>query len=158
MKDNFGLSAPLLWENGQYYTLPQDYADMHGWDEMAQKVIELYQSLPEEEQARCMIYGGNYGHAGALNYFGRKHNLPEAFSFNSSYQLWLKEDYDFDLQIQVEDNKQGPSNYFDSRILVDSVENRFARDPGYIYLNTNPKVDVKEAWKELVREIQSGSE
>lgn len=154
MKEHLGLSSPLRWENGQYYSLPQDYADMHGWDEIARKVSLLYHSLPENEKAKCMIYGGNYGHAGAINYFRRKYDLPQAFSYNSSYQLWLPEHYSFDKQIQVEDNKKGPSKYFNSTTLVDSVENRFARDPGYIYLVKEPKVDVEKVWTEIVREIQ----
>ena len=138
------------------YTIPQDYADMHGWDEMARKVIDLYLSLPEEDQKACMLYGGSYGHAGAINYFGRELGLPEAFSFNSSYKLWLREDYSFSKQIQVEDNKQGPSQYFETMILVDSTENRLARDPGYIYFKEAPKIDVEAAWKGLVKEIKAG--
>lgn len=154
MSDRLGLTAPLLWENGAYYSLPQDYADMHGWDEMARKVSLIYHRLSDEEKAKCMIYGGNYGHAGAINYFRHKFDLPEAFSFNSSYQLWLPEHYSFDKQIQIEDNKQGPSEYFHKMILLDSVENRYARDPGYIYLKESPKVDVEKVWTELVKEVQ----
>lgn len=156
MKDRYGLDAPLVWEDGKMYTIPQDYADMHGWDEMARKVIDLYLSLPEEDQKACMLYGGSYGHAGAINYFGRELGLPEAFSFNSSYKLWLREDYSFSKQIQVEDNKQGPSQYFETMILVDSTENRLARDPGYIYFKEAPKIDVEAAWKGLVKEIKAG--
>lgn len=153
MSDNFGLKEPLRWENGQYYDLPQDYADMFGWDEMAQKVIDLYHSLPEEERKGVMIQGGSYGHAGAINYFGKEHGLPEAVSFNGSYMIWAPDAIpNFKTQILVDDRKHYTSQYFESLVLVDSVTHPFARDPGYIYYRTKPKIDLQEAWKEIAYE------
>ena len=33
---------------------------------------------------------------------------------------------------------------------MDSIEHPLARDPGYIYYRTDPKVEVMNAWKEIV--------
>mgnify|MGYP000681086498 CR=1 FL=1 len=63
----------LRWEDGKYYELPQDISDMHGWEELVQKVSKIYHDLPIQKQQTCMIYGGSYGHAGAINYFKEKH-------------------------------------------------------------------------------------
>ena len=157
MNDEFGLDAPLTWENGSVYEIPQDYADMHGWDEMAKKTISFYLDLPLEKQQKCMIYGGSYGHTGALNYFGRKYKLPEAQGFNGSYMIWANPSIDFNAQLAVEDTKLSSEEYrfWNTIILIDSVEHPLARDPGYIYYKENPKVNTNEVWKEIVKEEQS---
>ena len=33
-----GLDVMLKWEDGKVHELPQDYADMVGWDELGKKV------------------------------------------------------------------------------------------------------------------------
>jgi len=151
MRKHFGLSGPLVWEDGRLYDLPQDYADMCGWEEMAEKVGRLYQSLPEAVQDSCSIFGGSYGHAGALNYYGAEWGIPKAQSFNGSFVLWLPQRVNFTCQIIVEDRKyDSPQPYFQYESLVDSVRHPFARDPGYIYLRRHPRVNVDSAWHSLV--------
>src|SRR5271154_4167337 len=50
--------------------LPQLYADMFGWGNMATQVASVYHALPQSEQAGCAILAGNYGEAGAIDHFG----------------------------------------------------------------------------------------
>ncbi len=150
--NEIGLSGPMRWEDGIVRPLPQDYADMNGWEELAQKVSKLYLQLSEEEKSQCNILGANYGEAGALNYYRRKYNLPEAYSRNSSFVMWAPEDIQFNNQIMVIDELQDGSDWFETMILVDSIENPLARDEGYIYYRTNPKTDVEAAWKEYILE------
>ncbi|MEL7162155.1 MAG: glycosyltransferase family 39 protein, partial [Bacteroidota bacterium] len=64
MRDEWGVSPPLRWEDGSIRDLSQDYADMHGWEEMVAAVAEFYHALPPEQQATTLLYGGNYGQAG----------------------------------------------------------------------------------------------
>jgi hypothetical protein len=152
MDEKAGLEGPLIWEDNQKYELPQDYADMNGWEELSERVAKIYHALPKEKREKCMIYGGNYGHAGSLNYYRKKYNLPEAQCFNSSYKMWAKEEVDFDNQIMVEDRRQSPtSDFFNRMILVDSIHDPFAREKGFIYYRDDPKVDVREAWENIVR-------
>lgn len=152
MADHYGLTGPLTWEDGRRHELPQDYADMHGWEEIVKRVANIYHSLPTAEQKTCMIYGGSYGHAGAINYFRDEYNLPEAYSFNSSYIMWAPDSIRFDRQIMIDDVRNLESQWFGSVVLMDSVQNPYARDPGYIYYRSEPKRDVEAVWKELVRE------
>ena len=42
---NLGLDVMLKWEDGEVHDLPQDYADMVGWDELAEKVWTFYETL-----------------------------------------------------------------------------------------------------------------
>ena len=88
MADTYGLDGPIRWEDGELHDLTQDYADMHGWEELVEQVAYIYHQIPEAEQAETAIYAGNYGQAGAINWYGKQHGLPVAHSRNSSYRLW----------------------------------------------------------------------
>ena len=56
--------------------LPQHFADMFGWPELAAEVAKVYRSLPEEERNRACIFADNYGEAGAIWLFGKEYGLP----------------------------------------------------------------------------------
>jgi hypothetical protein len=68
--------------------LPQFYADMHGWENMAARVAEVYHALPAEERAQAVVFGQNYGEAGAIEYFAGRYGLPRAISGHNNYYLW----------------------------------------------------------------------
>jgi hypothetical protein len=68
--------------------LPQLYADMFGWDTMARTVAGVYRSLPSAEQQDCAILAGNYGEAGAIDYYGPALGLPKAIGGHNSYYYW----------------------------------------------------------------------
>lgn len=68
--------------------LPQLYADMFGWDNMADTVAAVYRSLPAADRAGCGILAGNYGEAGAIDYYGPALGLPRALSGHNSYFYW----------------------------------------------------------------------
>ncbi len=78
----------LRWEDGQDHLLPQDYADMLGWEEMAALVRKAYAQIPAAEHNQTIIWCDNYGEAGAVNYYNAKYQLPRAHSTNASYALW----------------------------------------------------------------------
>ncbi|MBX2873948.1 MAG: glycosyltransferase family 39 protein [Saprospiraceae bacterium] len=152
LNQDLGIYYKQRWEDGQYYPIPQDIADMHGWEEMVQKVSKVYQQIPAAERASCMIYGGSYGHAGAINFFRKKYGLPQAQSLNSSYAFWADPNTQFDRQIMVDDVLNLESSWFSQMELVDSITDPNARDPGYIYWRQTPKIDVVKAWRELILE------
>jgi 4-amino-4-deoxy-L-arabinose transferase-like glycosyltransferase len=68
--------------------LPQDWADMHGWPELAAAVARVYRSLPPDEQARAAIVARNYGEAAAIDFFGERDQLPPVLSGHNQYFLW----------------------------------------------------------------------
>jgi hypothetical protein len=72
------LSAPL----------PQLYADMFGWKNMAETVARVYDSLPASDRANCAILGGNYGETAAIDYYGPALGLPKAIGGHNSYFYW----------------------------------------------------------------------
>jgi hypothetical protein len=68
--------------------LPQFYADMHGWRELAETVAGVVRGLPAGERAEACVFAQNYGEAGAVEYFARELDLPPAISSHNSYWLW----------------------------------------------------------------------
>ena len=152
LNNELGIYYKQRWEDGKYYPIPQDIADMQGWEEMVEKVARVYRQIPAKERASCMIYGGSYGHAGAINFYCKKYGLPIAQSLNSSYAFWADPDTQFDRQIMVDDVLNLESSWFSQMELVDSIANPDAREPGYIYWRQTPKIDVVAAWREAVLE------
>lgn len=82
-----GLEGSLRWENGRYYALPQDYADMLGWEELAEATGKIWQNIPDKTTAA--IYAESYGQAGAIEHFGKKYGVPNVLSFSDNYRYWL---------------------------------------------------------------------
>ncbi|NIQ55066.1 MAG: glycosyltransferase, partial [Gammaproteobacteria bacterium] len=69
-------------------SLPQDYADMLGWERLVDEVAEVYHALPPEDRARAVILCSNYGEAGAVDFYGPERDLPGAIAFVGSYWYW----------------------------------------------------------------------
>jgi hypothetical protein len=82
-----GLDGILRWEDGQLHDLPQDFADMTGWEELGRQMGEIWQAWPDKSTA--YIYAESYGQAGAIEHFGRPYQVPEVWSFSDNYQYWL---------------------------------------------------------------------
>jgi len=66
-------------ERHEMGALPQFYADHFGWENMAKTVSGVYQTLTAEQKRDCVVYGRNYGEAGAIDYYGKKYDLPPPF-------------------------------------------------------------------------------
>jgi len=73
--------------------LPQHFADQFGWEEMVASVAGVYNSLPPEQRAKTAIFGGNYGEAGAIDFFGPRYGLPKSISAHQNYYYWGPRDY-----------------------------------------------------------------
>jgi hypothetical protein len=73
-------------ENHADSALPSDFADMHGWPELATTVERVVATLPPGERERAVIVASNYGEAAALEFFG--HGLPPVVSGHNQYWLW----------------------------------------------------------------------
>jgi 4-amino-4-deoxy-L-arabinose transferase-like glycosyltransferase len=80
--------APPRLELHQRGALPQIYADMFGWPEMARTVAHFYNALPPGLRASTVIFCANYGEASAIDFFGPPLGLPPAISPHQNYFLW----------------------------------------------------------------------
>jgi len=86
-QESLGLTPPQE-ERNEVGVLPQHYADMFGWEKMVETVAEVYEELTPVEKEQCVIFVRNYGEAGAIDFFGRKYDLPKATSGHNNYWLW----------------------------------------------------------------------
>lgn len=137
----YGLSGALMWEDGRVHQLPQDYADMTGWRELAEIVVRAYQGLSETEKPGCVIYADNYGQAGAIKYYGKKHGLPEPVCFNETFALWAPDSAKLGTLIYVNDELgEDIQHFFDEVTLVGQVNDVYFRENGVqVYRCRNPR-------------------
>jgi len=78
--------STLATEHGREVTaLPGDWADMHGWPELAAAVESIYDALPADERAQAVVVANNYGEAAAINFFAP--SVP-VISYHNQYFLW----------------------------------------------------------------------
>jgi 4-amino-4-deoxy-L-arabinose transferase-like glycosyltransferase len=144
--------APRTEERTEVAELPQQYADMFGWEEMARAVAVAYRALPPGERARCAIFGRNYGEAGAIDFFGRRLGLPPAISGHNSYWFWGPRGWDGSVILVIGGSGEDALRYFDSVKQVGSVRGQYAmpyeRDLP-IRLCRRLKRPVSEVWREL---------
>ena len=81
--------------------LPEDWADMHGWPQLAATVAQIYSGLPPERRAAAAIVASNYGEAAAIDFFGARYGLPRAISGHNNYWLWGTHGYTGNVVIDV---------------------------------------------------------
>jgi hypothetical protein len=65
--------------------LPQHFADEFGWGEMVAPISEIYNAMPADERAKTASLAGNYGSAGAIDFFGRRYGLAPSISAHQNY-------------------------------------------------------------------------
>lgn len=138
----------LRWEDGKDHELPQDFADMLGWSELAQKVDSIYATLPNKD--KTLVLCDNYGQAGAINYYSKKR--IKAVSFNADYINWFDLERQYENLIRIKENDERDedelaitSPYFETSTLADSITNRDAREfRTRIFVFTGTKIDINE--------------
>jgi len=146
-----GMEKFHRWEDGEYYDLPQDYADMIGWEELSQMVGETFQKLTPEQRARCVIMANNYGEAGSVNFYGTKYNLPQVISFNDSYIFWAPESIDAEYLIKIGDS-DNLEEIFHQVDIVGRISTPHARQEGTpVYFCADPKTEVNLVYQEELR-------
>lgn len=169
-----GMDMMLTWEDGEVHALPQDYADMLGWDELGTKVWNFYDTLPDSVRSRTWVYGENYGAAGAMDYWrpdrrtksakggpispeggsisadGRETlppEYPEVHSFNDAFMFWVPPTGEFDHLIYVGYSDRIPL-YFEKLERVGKVENPHFREHGLpIWFGSKPTDTLHADWK-----------
>ena len=140
------------WEDGQEHALPQDYADMIGWKELALKVDSVAATLPDLNHT--LILADNYGQAGAINYY-TTNPMVTASSFNADYINWLPLDEEIKDAILVKEEDDDDPDRTTERLLFDTVYraaqriNPLAREPKIsIYVLRGAKTDIRPRIKE----------
>lgn len=144
----------LRWEDGKDHHLPQDYADMLGWKELAHKTDSVYATITNPK--KTLVLCDNYGQAGAINYYTKKG--IKAVSFNADYVNWFNLDIQYTNLIRVkeyhvEDNELAETSpYFNTSKIAGSITNKNAREyKTTIFVFTDAKTDIN---KRIIKEIK----
>jgi len=155
-----GLQGILRWEDGKYYALPQDFADMIGWQEIADMTGQAWQAIPDKSNAA--IYAENYGMAGAIEHFGKKYAVPPVLSFSDNYRYWLPDALPsgFKTLLYVNDELgDDMPGFFEKIELVDRLDMPLSRQHGVLVFRCeNPRPAFFERINEAIRRARSGEE
>jgi hypothetical protein len=129
--------------------LPQNYADMFGWDTIATTVARVYYTLPEADRGSCAILAGNYGEAGAIDYYGPSLGLPKAIGGHNSYFYWGPRKYSGECVILFGESSGQFKNYFGDVQQAATVSNPLGMPSEQnvaIYICRKPKAPLAELW------------
>ncbi|MCA9700230.1 MAG: hypothetical protein KC431_22080, partial [Myxococcales bacterium] len=85
-QDALGLEPGTGGERHELEALPQFYADMHGWEQLAAEVTAIHRALAPELRERACVFAQNYGQAAAIEILGE--DPPPVLSGHNNYWLW----------------------------------------------------------------------
>ncbi len=106
--------GPTTAEAHELDRLPQFYADMFGWREKAAAVAKVYLALPDNDRAKCAIFGDNYGRCGAIDFFGKQYGLPKSIGRHNNYWLWGPRQYTGEVMIILGGDLEDKQKIFES--------------------------------------------
>ncbi len=155
LEDKYGLILGRRFEDGSIHSLPQDYADMLGWEELTEITARAYNSIPEKD--KTIILCENYGQAGAIDIIGKQYDLPRAYSFSDSYQYWNPPQFDPEIKYVVfinDDMWDGIGSLFADKKVFGQISNINAREYGTkVYILKKPNSSFNEYWKAVLIEV-----
>lgn len=144
----------LRWEDGRDHELPQDFADMLGWKELAAEVDKAYAAITE---GHTLILCDNYGQAGAINYYS-KLGL-RAVSFHGDYINWFELNIPYTNLIRIKEGKERDEEmertrpYFESATESGRITNPYARESGTtVFSFVGAKVNINERIRSEIAE------
>ncbi len=156
-QDKYKALGMLRWEDGKDHSIPQDYADMLGWRELATKVDKAYNKI--KKQDKTLVLCDNYGQAGAINFYTK--NKIKAVSFDADYVNWFDLNKQYTNLIRIKNRKEREneltetSPYFNYTFISDSVTNKYAREFGTtIFVFQNSKVNINKRIKAELDELK----
>ncbi len=150
----------LRWEDGKDHELPQDFADMLGWKELARKTDSVYALFPNSE--KTLVLCDNYGQAGAINYYTKKG--IKSVSFNADYVNWFNLDVHYTNLIRVKEYEENSnefketSPYFESSFIGGKITNKYAREyKTTIFVFTGAKININKRIENEIKETKDYS-
>lgn len=151
----YGNDFVTRFEDNSIHSLPQDYADMLGWEELTSVVNKAWQQIPDKSSG--FIYCENYGQAGAVTVIGKKYGLPEAISFNESFKYWIPKKFDREISSCVYVNDEmgdDVKSLFGNIVRIGSITNPDAREYGTtVWLCRDPALSFNQFWEERIKHI-----
>ena len=144
--------APSSSERKEIGRLPQFFADRMGWRELAETVAEVYHALPQTDREEACVFGQNYGHAGAIDFYAAELGLPAALAGHNNYHLWGPRGCSGNVMIVIDAGRDDLERLFDDVELATT----YTCDDCMPYESTKPiwvcrgmKPPFEELWPSL---------
>jgi 4-amino-4-deoxy-L-arabinose transferase-like glycosyltransferase len=132
--------------------LPQDFADMLGWENKVRRVADVYHGLPTDDRDDAVIIASNYGQAGAIDFYGPHLGLPRARAPIGSYWFWGPGDKPGRVIIKVGGSDADLQGYCNTITLADRVDEPWVvpeeRDLA-IWVCRAPPATLQEVWPQF---------
>jgi 4-amino-4-deoxy-L-arabinose transferase-like glycosyltransferase len=147
-----GVEAAVRTNTGETLPLPQDYADMLGWEEQVATVARVYQALPQDQRQDAVVVAGNYGEAGALDFYGPRYGLPEVVSPAGSYWFFGPGDRPGNVVITIGVSKDDLRRFFDSLATAATVSHAWTvEEERNLTINValRPRTTLQQLWPSL---------
>ncbi|MEQ9437538.1 MAG: glycosyltransferase family 39 protein [Cyclobacteriaceae bacterium] len=157
LESEYGVDVGRRFEDGTIHSLPQDYADMIGWEELTAITRQAYAAIPPSEKGA--IYCENYGQAGAISIIGKQYGLPQPMSFSDSFWYWVPDSLPPDVTHLIYINDEMGEDVkaaFGQIKIVGKVSNIHAREHGTtVYLCSSPRESVNTLWQQALEHVRS---
>jgi hypothetical protein len=146
--------TPRSSEDKRMGTLPQSYADMHGWPELVEQAERAWSTLDPEERDNAVIWAvtGGYGSAAAIDVLGRARGLPGAIATHNNYWLWGFGDADGSAVVLLGGPRERLAPLFESLEQTGTVRCTPCmpyEDEKPIYVGRGMKRPFAEIWPQL---------
>ena len=153
-----GVKSAVTTNVGVVQRLPQDYADMLGWEQRVAAVARVFHALPPEDQARAVIITSNYGEAGAIDFYGPRYGLPRAIATEGTYWYFGPGDKPGEVAVALDDDREGLDHFFGSVTPMLRLSNDWTVPEEQrltIYVCRKPRTTLQQAWPGLAVERSS---
>jgi hypothetical protein len=155
LESAYGVDLGRTFEDATKHSLPQDYADMLGWEELTALTNKAYRMI--EDKSSSFIYAENYGQAGAITVIGKKYNLPEAVSFSESFVYWFPRQFKTEIKSGIYINHElgeDVGKIFSKITEIGKISDPDAREFGAtVYLLQDPVISFNQFWNERTRSL-----
>jgi hypothetical protein len=159
----FGLEkiGLLKWEDGESHLLQQDFADMVGWKEIAEKTEKLFRQQPDTVKSATTIYCASYGLAASMKYFAKDDYFRDKIvSENGTFLLWAPARLYFKHLVYVDDEMPEKDDEvlkrFAAMQVVDSCTNIYSRQYNTKIIHLKNASD--SAWIIAARDIRQAKQ
>lgn len=132
--------------------LPQFFADMQEWRELAGAVAVAASRLDPEQRRVACVFGQNYGEAGAVERFGRELGLPPAISAHNSWYLWGPGTCSGEVLLVFGDHRERLEELFETVELGATFDCRDCmpyEDELPVWIARRPRTPLAELWPSI---------
>ena len=147
-----GGNAGIESEARKTADLPQTFAFRQGWEDLVGTVAVVHDGLPESERAASCVLAGDFGEAGAIDFFGPAYGLPKAISGHNNYYLWGTGGCSGEAVISVGVPLERLEAAFSDVEHAETVTCEYCMpvENGLpVYIARDPKIPFEEAWPQF---------